>query len=468
MRRQLSMRRLLVVTLLAVIGAGSAITAALSYRDSLIETDELFDAKLAHSARVLKALSDRELREQAAQSAAPKVVAVWSGQGEGGEEGEALATEAGHAYETKLAFQVWSGEGRLLLRSDNAPERPLAPLADGFARASVGESTWRTFTLRSRGGLWYQAGERDDIRAELARDIAFGALLPLLVELPLLAALVWLIVDRGLRPLARVADEVELRAADRLGPLDASRAPREVSRLIAAINRLFARLGEAIARERHFAADAAHELRTPISALKVHLDNLRGSADAAGREAGLQSARNGVARLERTVEQLLLMSRLEPGAALPLNARLDLRACVAGELAELAPRAAARNIELALDCGTPAPSLQGDEVAIGAMTRNLVDNAIRYTPPGGRVRVRLSAGDGRVRMEVEDSGPGLDDAARERAFDRFYRGLGTGVEGSGLGLSIVRRVAELHRGEVGLARSRALGGLMVSVDLPAG
>lgn len=460
-----SLRRILVLTLLSVIGVGSAITAALSYRDSLIETDELFDAKLAHSARVLKALSDRELRDQAAlPQAAAKVVEVWTGRGEG--EGEDLATDEGHAYETKLAFQVWDGTGRMLLRSANAPLTPLAPLSAGFARADEGGSTWRTFTLRSASGLWYQAGERDDIRGELARDIAFGALLPLLVELPLLSLLVWLIVDRGLRPLARVVDEVELRAADRLGPLHFEWAPREVARLVAAINRLFARLVEAIARERHFIADAAHELRTPISALKVHLDNLRGGGDEGAREASLERARNGVARLQRTVEQLLVLSRLEPGATLPVNAPVDLRACVAAELAELAPWAAARGIELALECPGAPPSIGGDEVALGAMVRNLLDNAIRYAPSGGRVRALLDTDAGCARIAVEDNGPGMDEAARERAFDRFYRGLGTGAEGSGLGLSIVRRVAEMHRGGVRLERSVTLGGLAVIVELP--
>lgn len=459
-----SIRRLLLVGLIGVMSLVMLVAGAFSYRAGLQEAGEMFDAKLAHSSRVLMSLVDAPLGElgEHGGDGEPLVIAVWQGAAEG--VGDALAFPTGHAYETKLAFQVRDGAGRILLRSDSGPATPLARLVAGFADVVIDGVHWRTFTLRSPGGYWYQSGERADIRAELAGDIAEGTLLPLLLAIPLMAVLVWVLVGWSLRGLLRVSDQVEARAAHHLGPLKPDGVPREVHGLITAINRLLARLDASFKRERRFTADAAHELRTPIAAVKLHADNLKASSDAAERVATQQQLDVAVLRIERLVEQLLQLSRVEPGARTGAPRRVDLHALAQAHLSERRALDVARGVSITLEGG--ACDVVGDEAALDALVGNLVDNACRYAPVGGAVRVRVAREEGRARLVVEDSGPGIPAHARERVFDRFHRELGTGVAGSGLGLSIVRQVLDLHGGSIALDSSPALEGLRVTVDLP--
>lgn len=459
-----SIRRLLLVGLIGVMSLVMVVAAAFSYHAGLQEAGEMFDAKLAHSSRVLMSLVDAPLGDVGMhEGGAPVVVAVWQGTADG--VGDALAFATGHAYETKLAFQARDADGRLLLRSDSGPSVPLAPLAAGYADVVIHGEHWRTFTLRSPRGRWYQSGERSDIRQELAEDIAEGTLLPLLLAIPLMALFVWLLVGWSLRGLARVSDEVEARAADRLVPLQPGRVPREVQSLVVAINALLARLDAAFQRERRFTADAAHELRTPIAAVKVHADNLRTARDADERAAAQALLDAGVQRIERLVEQLLALSRVEPGVAAVTPSRVDLHALADAHVDERRALDASRGLTITL-VGEPQ-QVVGDEAALDALVGNLIDNACRYAPDGGRVRVSVVRVDAAVALVVEDDGPGIPEAARARVFDRFHRELGTGVVGSGLGLSIVRQVLDLHAGTIVLDTSPALGGLRAKVQLPA-
>jgi len=458
--RQRSARRLLVAVLVAVVSLVTASAAWLSWREGRIEADELFDAKLAHSARVLAALADPQVDTARAALDAPVVVQVWHGIAEG--EGDALVTAGGHAYETRLAFQVRDDAGRLLLRSDSGPPGRLAPLAPGFVDATVDGEAWRVFTLRSARAHWVQAGERADIRAELAADIALGTLLPMATAMPVLALLVWAVVNWAGRGLARVSAQVERRAADSPEPLSPDGVPEELRGLVAAIDGLLARLREALSRERRFIADAAHELRTPLAALRVHAANLRAAPDAAARAHSQRRLDDGIARIERLVSQLLELERQE--GAPPRRATVDLAACARREIAELGVAALDRGIALELIAPDHA-LLDGDEAGLSALLRNLVDNALRYTPEGGAVVVRIEPDDDAWRLTVDDSGPGIAAEARERALERFHRGLGHLATGSGLGLSIVQRVVERHGGRLALD-SAALGGLRVVVTLP--
>ena len=484
-----SIRRVMLVSLIATVSLVTVVAAAFSYRAGLQEAGDLFDAKLAHSARVLMSLVDSSLQDIAKRAPGePLVIEVWHGQAEG--EGPALAFPTGHAYETKLAFQVRDARGRLLLRSESGPQRPLAPLREGYADRNIDAQRWRTFSLRAPSGLWYQAGEVSDIRAEIAEEIAFGTLLPLLIALPLLAALVWCIVTWALRDLRRISAEIGERAPERklalrampslstpsqstpsqnissqILPLRIARVPVEIEPLVSALNSLLARLQTAWARERRFTADAAHELRTPIAALKVHADNLRNAGDATEAEASLRQLERGIERIERAVAQLLALNRVGPDASLSAPVPIDLEAIVAEQADALQPLAASRRIEIALR--TQPVRVLGDGPALESLVRNLLDNALRYTPEGGRVRVALERSHGRATLLVDDSGPGIPAEARERVFERFYREPGHGVEGSGLGLSIVSEVLALHQGSVALETAPELGGLRVRVALPA-
>jgi two-component system sensor histidine kinase QseC len=455
----------LLVSLIGIVSAVIVVAAGFSYRAGLQEAGEMFDAKLAHSSRVLMSVVDEslgELREHGPTE--PIIVRVWHGEAHG--VGDALAFPTGHAYETKLAFQVLEADGTLLLRSDSGPTQALAPLKPGYANVVIDGQDWRTFSLLSPGGRWYQSGELSDIRREIAGEIAFGTMVPLLLALPLLALFVWLVVNWASRGLTRASQEIGARAPDHLTPIRLDRVPREIQGLVGAVNDLLQRLDVALLRERRFTADAAHELRTPVAALKVHAHNLRHARSQAEREESQQQLDASVLRTERLVAQLLALSRVEPGAAVAKRTPVRLDALARDHLQEYGALAAGKNISLALQ-DVPATAI-GDEAALDALVRNLIDNALRYTPAGGRVQVAIGCQGGEVVLVVEDSGPGIAPESRARVFERFHRGLGSGVEGSGLGLSIVGQVVDLHAGCIVLDESPGLHGLRATVHLPAG
>lgn len=469
-----SIRRLMLVSLIGTVSLVTVVAGGFSYRVGLQEAGELFDAKLAHSARVLSSLVDGSLQDIPRHAPGePLTIEVWHGEAEG--TGDELAFTTGHAYETKLAFQVRDAAGTLLVRSQSGPRQALAPLRPGYADRTIDGRQWRTFTMRSRNGFWYQTGEVSDIRAEIAEEIAFGTLLPLLIALPILAALVWWIVTWSLRDLRRVSAEIGERAPERMTPLQIERVPVEIERLVVAINSLLARLQSALSRERRFVAEAAHELRTPIAALKVHADNLRTARDAAETEESRLRLDAGIERIERLVSQLLTLNRLEPDAAMPASVPIEFDQLVRQQTEALRALADVRRI--ALDARTTAVRVVGDGPALESLVRNLIDNALRYTPEGGRVRVALERESGRLEPDrlqaswatlcVEDSGPGVPPEARDRIFERFHREPGSGVEGSGLGLAIVREALALHRGTIKLDASPDLGGLRIRIALPA-
>ncbi|MBW8368229.1 MAG: sensor histidine kinase N-terminal domain-containing protein [Arenimonas sp.] len=450
----------MVLALVGTLSAGIAVAAGFSYKAGLQEANELFDAKLAHSARVLMSLVDEPLAdEQHRTPGGPMVISVWHGNGRD------LVSAGGHAYETKLAFQVRDAGGQLLLRSESGPVQALAALAPGYADVTLAGSPWRTFTLRAPSGLWYQASEQSEIREEMAGDIAFGTLVPLFLSLPIMAFMIWLAVCWASRGLLRISEQIEARAPDRLAPIELGRVPKEIQGLAKAVNGLLARVEAGLARERRFTADAAHELRTPVAAVKIHADNLRNAVNDAERLESQQRLDAGVRRMERAIAQLLALSRVEPGAAPQAREPVDLAQIVAHHAGDARTLAEERDIEVRVQA--QRAMVAGDSAALDGLVRNLLDNAVRYTPAAGQVSVRLASDAGQVHLVVEDSGPGIAPEARERVFERFQRELGTGVEGSGLGLSIVAQVLASHGGRIALDASPALGGLRASVTLPA-
>jgi two-component system OmpR family sensor kinase/two-component system sensor histidine kinase QseC len=303
------------------------------------------------------------------------------------------------------------------------------------------------------------------IRRKLAADAAWRAVLPLLLVAPFIAAAAWWLTSLALRPLQRVAEDVRQRGEQSLQPLPAAGLPAEVAPLVAALNALLQRLGGALDAQRAFVADAAHELRSPLTALKLQLQLLQraGSDEDRARATGALAA--GIERAARLVEQLLALARSEPGAAAAPMLRLDLAELVREALADAAPLALARGSQLELQAAQ-AQFIEGDRAALVALVRNLADNALRYAPPGARVELRVAAMDGGVLLQVDDSGPGIPAAERERVFDRFYRRDQRDEPGTGLGLAIVRSVAQRHGASVGLSDS-PLGGLRVTLRFAA-
>jgi two-component system sensor histidine kinase QseC len=448
-----SIRRRLLAILLGLFALAWSLLAIFTYRSARHEIEELFDAQLAQSARVLLTLTSHELEEHRTNRKPLVLGSVLPGD------------DPEHEYEEKLAYQLWQHK-RMLLRSENAPETSLAP-EDGYADRDIGGQAWRVFALRDvTRDVRIEVGERYDLRNELVLDTVGNVSWPLLLTLPLLTLLIWVGIGQGLRPLRLTAREIAQRTPRVLDPLSLVGVPGEVRPLVESLNGLLARLHEALEGEQRFTANASHELRTPLAGLKTQAQvALRATEDGERHQALLQIVR-GVDRATHLIEQLLTLARLDPDSATARYESVALPAIAAEVLAELGPAALEKGVELGLAEGGRGQVL-GDRHALAILLRNLVDNAIRYTPAPGQVEVVVREVDGEVRLRVVDSGPGLPAAERERVFERFYRVPGSSEPGCGLGLSIVQRIAVLHGARIALAPASASGGLCVEVVFPA-
>lgn len=470
-----SIRTRVLVRALGALAVALTLLSLKGFLDARHETEELFDAQLARSARLIAGMLAQPMPEEgrsAVQAALDAVISLNGG--------------PGHRYETKLAFELVDADGVVLFRSASAPDglldavstassqpaaRPLPERLDalaGYHDVVSGAHRWRVFVLRTgqqESARWVLTAEREDVRGELVGSIALGSLIPDLIGLPLIALLVWLAIGSGLKPLREMVSMIRARDPERLAPLSLAPLPSELEPMIGALNRLLAQVDHVLEREKRFLADAAHELRTPLAVLRIQTQNALEAGEPADREAALRQLHVGVERATRVVEQLLTLARLEPGADEPRRSVRDVSACVRAELAELVPLALARAQEIeyiADEAADLRASLDPDGIAI--LLGNLIGNAVRHAPQGGRVRVSLTREGARLRLAVEDDGPGVAQADRARLTERFCR-LDEGG-GAGLGLSIVRRIVELHGGTLRFDDS-VLGGLKVTVDLPA-
>lgn len=439
------------VRLLAgVLGAVAVVwlaTAAVVYRDAHREIDELLDAHLAQAAALLVAQASEDLEEIETEHA-PEL----------------------HPYGHRVAFQVWERRGRrsdrLRVHSADAPNVRLSPQDEGFSDADVGGRRWRVFsTWADERRYLIQVGEERAARDRLAATVATDMLRPMVLALPLLGVLVWLGVRWGTRPLAALRAQVVQRDPDNLKPLEVVDPPAEVAPLAESLNRLLARVRASIEGERRFTADAAHELRTPIAAVRAHAEVARAAATEAERRRALEAVLAGCDRAAHVVDQMLTLARLEPGQADARREPCDLREAARQALADIAPLALDRGVEVELAPGPPVP-VTGSPALLSVLARNLVDNGVRYSPPGGVVRVEIARSGGTARLVVVDEGPGIAPADREALGQRFHRLPGSKETGAGLGLSIVRRIAELHGATVAFQDGPAGRGLAVIVELP--
>lgn len=481
-----SIRARLLVLLLSLLSVALGLISHKIYSDASHEVEELFDAQLAQTSRVLMGLVRHELSADSRrdlQTALDEALLLKNSP-------RNLDGLLGHSYESKLAFQMLNDNGELVFQSASAPKgllmemiaqlglnlpadsqpiserlNRLAKYLSGYHTLTLGEHRWRVFVLHDNvDHHWVLVGEREDVRGELSGKIAQRTLQPLLIGLPLLALLLWLAVGFGLRPLQRMAESIKARAPDNLAPLTFGPLPQELEPMGASLNRLLMQVNHLLDQEKRFIADAAHELRTPLAVLRIHAQNALDAPDPQDRNDALRQLGSGVERATRVVAQLLTLARLEPNVAQLAMRELDLLGFVRNELAELIPLALERHQELDLDALEPADyQLLADGPSLGTLLQNLISNAVQYTPDGGRIRVQLEAQADAIVLRVQDSGPGVAQAQREKLFERFYR-LGAG-QGAGLGLSIVLRVVELHRASINLGDS-PLGGLEVAVRLP--
>lgn len=426
--RWCSLRRRLLVWLLAGMSAGWLLIIGITYRDAHHEVDELLDAQLVQVAQTLLAMAS-----------------------EYDDDDDITELEAGgHKYQKKFIFQIWDDEGRLVLRSRDATETPLAS-RDGFSDDQAnGKLRWRIYSQWDREHkLRVQVAENHRVREEITRHI-LGRMLGLIsLGLPLLGVWIWFAVRRGMAPVDAIAAQVAQRDPGHLDALVPSVAPRELQPLLASINQLFARVMHTLDSERRFTADAAHELRTPLAAIVTQSQVALRARDAAERDHAIGQLAVSARRAAHLVEQLLTLARLDPAAGLTLTAvRLD--SLVTEACAEQG--AAMLEKALGLELAVPLPvTVQANETMLRVLLRNLLDNALRYTPAGGRLQVAVGDDNGQGVLTISDSGPGIPAGARAQVLQRFHRLAGQEIEGSGLGLSIVARIAELHEARIELA-----------------
>ncbi len=458
-----SIQRFLFLSVLAVVIVATIISTVWSYHDARHEVEELFDAQLAQLSRVLKNLVESDLAPLEEGWITGKIIeqlAVYDDEGH-----EALPY--GHTYEKKIAYQILDDSGQVLAHSASAPATPLSDRRPGFSRKEVDSYLWHTFSLHSTStGLWFIVSEREDVRGEYTREILYRSLIPVLVILPLISLLIWVIIQRGFRPLGQIEQELAERQSSNLQPIGMAAVPKEIRSLVDTINNLLDRLQKGFQREKRFTANAAHELRTPLAALQVHIENAQQTPSDPGHGATLAKADHGVKRMAHLVEQLLTISRLEPDAINLHFQRIDMANLAREVLADLAPRAIRKHIDLSLQPENGECEVSADTVTMEILLRNLIDNAIRYTPDHGRIAVSLRREPGALRLEIADNGPGIPGAMRDSVFDRFYRIREYDNEGSGLGLSIVRQILKLYDADIRLAQGLDGRGLSVFVTLP--
>ncbi|HSQ81249.1 MAG TPA: ATP-binding protein [Casimicrobiaceae bacterium] len=442
--RPRSIRRQLLVVLLVSVAAIWNATGIVSYFDARHEVDELLDSHLAQLASLVIA----EVQSEPDETDFQELPAL-------------------HRYAHRLAFQVWEHGNAPRLRTANAPEARLSPNDDGFSDVTIDGQRWRVFSEWD-DRHWYlvQVGEHAGARDEVAARIAENMLLPLAVALPILGTLIWFGISRALNPLRTLSRQVEHRAPDNLAPLESGGAPAEVAPLALNLNRLFARVRASMENERRFTADAAHELRTPLAALRAQAQVARGATSDGERERALDNVIVGCDRATHLVEQLLTLARLEPDGFEARREACDLRAVAKRAIADAAPAALARTIDIELAEGPPV-QVAADGRLLGILLRNLLDNAVRYSYAHTVVRVDTGERQGSAYIVVADQGPGVAPEDRARLGQRFHRLVGGGISGSGLGLSIVERIAEIHGATVSFDEAASGKGLAVTVSFPA-
>ena len=431
-----SLRGRLLWFLLAAITMAAVAQAMIAYSSALNDADQIFDYHMQQMAM--------SLRSNAPMAATGN-------------------TDPNDPGNDEMVVQVWTPDGIQVFRSLSRAELPQRAVL-GFSNVRANGTTYRVFSAQTATQT-IQIAQDLSVRKRMAGTLALRTVGPIALMAPVLMLVVWWVVSGSLAPVARVQRQLASRKADDLSEVSDADLPDEVRPLVQELNLLFKRVGSAFEAQQNFVADAAHELRTPLAALKLQILSLARADCNEARDVAIGRLSAGVERASRLVEQLLVLARTEAA-----DARLEpvnLTELAKRSVGDMAGAAQARDIDLGLEQADEA-TVQGQGDALLILLRNLVDNAVKYTPAGGTVDVSVLApapgAQGGARLVVEDSGPGIPPEERERVFNRFYRVPGSEAQGSGLGLAIIRAIAERHGARLALDASGRLGGLKVTVE----
>jgi len=434
-----SLRGRLLWYLLAAITIAAVAQASIAYRTALQDADQIFDYHMQQMA-----LSLRSRVPLTSSNPADSVDTPLSGGND------------------DMVVQMWSPDGVQVFKSASHASLPQRAVL-GFSNVRANGTTYRIFSIQTDNQT-VQVAQDLAVRRSMASNLALRTLGPIAVMMPILMLVVWWVVSGSLDPVARVRRQVASRQADDLSPVSENGLPDEVRPLVQELNLLFGRVRTAFDAQQNFVADAAHELRTPLAALKLQAQSLDRADSQEARKLAVSRLTAGIERATRLVEQLLVLARQESNAT--PHQPVDMAGAAKRAVADLIGVAQARQIDLGLQ-RADAAEVKGQPDALMILLRNLIDNAIKYTPSGGTVDVSVEAQAGQVVVRVEDSGPGIPPAERERVFDRFYRVPGSDAAGSGLGLAIIKSIAERHGASLTLGESARLGGLEAKVSFPA-
>jgi len=434
-----SLRGRLLWFLLAAITLAAVAQATIAYRTALHDADQIFDYHMQQMALSLRSgtpLSNDEARAR-------------------------LEAESSASGNDDMVVQMWSPDGVQMFHSVSRARLPQRAVL-GFSNVRANGTTYRVFSIQTSNQT-VQVAQDLAVRRNMAGNLALRTLGPIAVMMPILMLVVWWVVSGSLQPVARVRSQVASRQADDLSPVSDTGLPDEVRPLVQELNLLFGRVKTAFEAQQHFVADAAHELRTPLAALRLQAQSLDRADNPEARRVAVGRLTAGIDRATRLVEQLLVLARQEATAAEGAVSRpVDLADLARRTVADLAGVAAAKGVDLGVQQADPA-TVEGQPDALQILLRNLVDNAVKYTPPGGTVDISVQHEGAGIVVQVEDSGPGIPPEERERVFDRFYRVAGSEAAGSGLGLAIIKAIAERHGATLSLDASARLGGLKAVV-----
>ena len=437
-----SIRTYLLLALLSIITLVTFVSLLHGYQSSIAKAQQLFDIRLRNMAEIIA---------NANQDTHPRAAATFE-------------------QSPAVFFQIWSDNLTLLARSTNAPNQLLFEVDRdvNYKDTNFNGYRWRTFTLRDHAlNRWVITAERADIRYSLAETIVTASIIPIVLAIPVAGLIIWIAIGLGLKPLRELTGQLNNKQADDLSPVEMKDTPEELTQLVVTTNALLKRLNAAFIREQQFSADAAHELRTPISALKVQIHNLQKSEHV--DDTDLQPLADGIERMGHVIEQILSLYRHSPDQAMLKQTEIDFCAIVQEIIANGYDQIALKHQQISMT-GSDSCLMTGNQFALETLVQNLITNASKYTPEKGEILIDVKQTVSGIRLTVEDSGPGIADNEYQRVFERFYRINGdrhdSGTRGCGLGLAIVQHIVTLHGAQITLDRSTPLNGLKIVIDFP--